>query len=110
MVQGSNPQSDQGLSVWTVRVGMCFFQVLQLPPTVHSHAISGVRLTDDSKLHISVNICPSVLVLRQAGILSRVYPASCLNGLGKFIIPPNQYHPASVVSVMPSSIHYLLLS
>lgn len=53
-----------------------------LPPTVQTHAISGVRLSGDFKLTIGVNVCGlvvcfSVSVLRQIGNLSSVYLASC---------------------------------
>lgn len=50
----------RGLSVWSLYVCLGSFQVLWLFLTVQRNAVSGVRLTGNSKLPVSVNVGSNV--------------------------------------------------
>lgn len=65
----------------------CSVGSLRVPSTVQWHAITGERLTGDSKLLIGLNVNGSLslpVTLNQIGTLSSVYPASCsmVDGMG----------------------------
>lgn len=50
----------RGHSVWSLYVCLGSFQVLWLFPAVQRNAVTGVRLTGNSKLPVSVNVSSNV--------------------------------------------------
>lgn len=57
----------RGLSVWSLYVCLGSFQVLWLFLTVQRNAVSGVRLTGNSKLPVSVNVGSNVCLFVSLG-------------------------------------------